>query len=560
MPPSPPDYGPHVTSPPRAPTVNLHGTCARTADDLAIELDSPDRQAALERIVHTPGDFVITIAWPDEDAIVSSLYGVTQHHYTVTNDEYGRRLVHAPTVLDVISRAGLAWSWNFAALADLAELEYLLDDDTLHPNVRRVPPRSVLRFRNGTLTTTTLDWDELHPRRASTPREAADAFNEEVARWLTSDAVLSISGGLDSRVMLGAMLRAGHRPRCVVMGNADSTDVVISRAIANKFDLDLTQIPVYLNDYPRVGETVAAITNGTKPAKHWHTYLYSSRAGLSCNTPLFVGTAGEFARTFLLDGGAPVRLLDRVAPNISGLVWRHRRNIRGRTFFRHDLHGLRPELAEQLRPGHVADRRHRRQVDLCTHPKGMLAGLDRYYLSHQVRRFGGNGVALYQASASCVMPFVCHGWVDAIWNLPAKWKMGSRWHRFALEQDAPALLDFPCDAGTGPTPVRLPPFYYVPRSGPRAVPYADYRRWFRHPDLLAHIRTHRDALAELVDPDHLDQMLDDHAKTGRRLFGVSFLMLMAAWSAARRRTVANASSTTSDQARTKLHSRPFGAT
>ncbi|MEE9382627.1 MAG: hypothetical protein V3V08_04350 [Nannocystaceae bacterium] len=507
-----------------APRIVIHGYCeldARAIGDRFAEHGS----AWLRDLCLLRGDFVVVIEDGEDVYLVSSSFAGTQYHYA----QCGDRVQHGRTVLDVLRKSGRPWRWNWAALADLAELEYILEDDSLHPDVHRVAPRSVLHFSGASLHRFAHSWESLHPPGRGSAAATLDAFNEELSYWAAGQHnVLSISGGLDSRVMLSALLRGGHRFRAVVMGPKDSYDVRVSSALSRRFGFDLERVELDLGAYLRQADAIVELTNGTKPAKHWHTYLYSNEASVDHSNRFFVGMAGEYARTFLLDGGLGVRALDRLPLRLVSLVWAHRRRIRGRCFFEGDLPQLNPELAQQL-GGAGASTRHLRLAQLAAASPGLLAGLDRYYLEHQVRRFGGNGLALYEANTRWIAPFMTRAWTRAVWQLPRRWKLDSRWHRYALQQNAPDLLRFPDAANARTTHVRTRPFYYIPRSGAKPIPYADYNAWFRSDAILGHVLDHRGVLEEIITRQGIEALVQRQRLRGDRVFAISLILAMGAW-------------------------------
>lgn len=52
------------------------------------------------------------------------------------------------------------------------------------------------------------------------------------------DIALTLTGGMDSRVILACLLKAGIKPKCLTFGNPQAVDVVISKQIAKYFGLD----------------------------------------------------------------------------------------------------------------------------------------------------------------------------------------------------------------------------------------------------------------------------------------------------------------------------------
>ncbi|MFI3265794.1 MAG: hypothetical protein R3Y15_01415 [Rikenellaceae bacterium] len=53
-----------------------------------------------------------------------------------------------------------------------------------------------------------------------------------------SDIALTLTGGMDSRLILAALLRAGLKPKCLTFGNHAAIDVLLSKHIASDFNLE----------------------------------------------------------------------------------------------------------------------------------------------------------------------------------------------------------------------------------------------------------------------------------------------------------------------------------
>jgi Asparagine synthase len=496
--------------------LRICGYCNSTPRELLGILRDSGPQAVQE----VPGEFVVAIEGPDEQFLISSPYGVTQYFYL----ESARRLVHADTVLGVIRQAGLEWQWNWRALADLATLDHLLECETLHARVRRVPPGSVVHCRSGRVEIRQRTWREWHPPHAATVDEALRAMNEDTLRWSRGDIVVAMSGGFDSRAILSALLAAGLKPQLLTVGFPDSTDVVIARAIAARLGLPHDVVEVHPEDYATHGDEITAATSGTKLAWHWHSDLFMRRAGLDPASVLFAGANGEFARTYYLNFGVAAELAAAAPGPVLRALWTQKaKNI------------FRPEERRTLNPAlqTFLDRTGQRErverlVRLC--PGGLLAGLDRFYLGQRVRNFIGNGLRLYGLHAQVRTPFLSREWVRAVWNLERRWKLGSNWHRYAIRQNEPRLMEFPEKGGSGPMAHGAPTLYWWPwRRRTPVKGYVDCRSWFRSPVIANFLRANAHRMEELVSAATVDAILREHERGGDRTRTLAFLLTMSFW-------------------------------
>ncbi len=405
-----------------------------------------------------PGDFVMAGRTAEGGTLlVSSPLSAMPYYWARCPDG---SVVHGPTVFDVVERAGLPWRWNRDALRAMAMLEHPLGEQTLHPAVFRCPAGSVLhadpRGRVEQLR-------YFEPRRLFEGRSSrADtlASFRQVHREMDSAApVVSLSSGLDSRLLLASLLSRGHRPRCATMGSAQATDMHVARRIAASVGLPHEVVELRPSDYLRWGQRAAEATSGSKSARHFHTFIYAQRLGLSPNDVHHVGANGGFARTTLFDVGLLARVLDAVhAPlmHLTGLVRIHSRTA-GSHLLRTPLGSKRLDVARAF-------------ALQTTLRSGSLNRLDELLAYQRVRHFIGNGQAMY-ASASLVRPpFLDARWMCAVGGLPRADKLGSNFHRYAIESLRPGLLGHATDERSRPVAARAPALYAL-RQG-SSVPYA----------------------------------------------------------------------------------------
>jgi len=469
-----------------------------------------------------PGNFIVTIETPEETTLISSAHGVCNYFYTVQAGQ----LFHGDTVANILRESKLPWRWDWQALADVALLEQTLDNETLHPAIQRLPPATILRFSAGRTTLTKQTWEEVHPAAPASADQALQIFNAETARWFAEPTVVSMSGGFDSRVILASMLHQQLRPdRLLTLGFEQSTDVQISVAIAKHFNLPLQRVELEPQDYLRHGARISALTNGTKPAGHWHTHLYTRKANLDPTTRLYIGSNGEFCRSFLLDKGIVTRLAGMVPGE---MLLRKFWSLKFRPpFHPEDLASLHPEWARYFAPP-ARQEFAQRAVELS--PGGLLPGLDHFYLRQRVRHFIANGLKLYADSSVPITPFLNVDWTREVWNLPRKWKQGSNWHRFAIARNCPELLNFPEEKWGPAMPARAPALYWA-RAAKKSVivPYHHYGEWFRAGPLWEFVRENAGAIDDIIDPQAVVRICDEHRRLGGRERLLSFFMMLCFW-------------------------------
>jgi len=496
--------------------IKLIGYCALSKEEI-LKKFIKEGQSSLTNLI---GEYVIVIENNIETYLITSAYGVCQYYYTVQENN----LFHDDTVIGVLKKSGLSWAWNWTTLADLSFLDHVLENDTLHSQIYRVLPGSTLHFQQGSLTLSSLKWEDLNPFFSAKPSTALNLFNQSIETWAKDDVVVSMSGGFDSRVILSSLLKQGCKPSLLTMGSENSTDVVISQQIASELGLDLSVVKLNIEDYLKYGYRVAALTNGTKTARHWHTYLYCLPIK-DADSVFFVGTNGEFARTFYFDKGRMAMIKNWLDPS-SNLrqVWQQRLNS---IFKPEEIKGLHPGFAQEFDENHQSMRL-KRLMDLSHNT--LLPGLDRFYLEQRVKNFMGNGLKLYSENVSWRAPFLSAEWISTIWNLPRSWKLGSNWHRFAIQKNYPKLLNFPEEGKAERMYAKAPLGYWQPSANKYpVVSYANYPEWFSQDLIVDFIIENAALISDLITESTVKSIVIEHKENRNRLSTVAFLVSLIFW-------------------------------
>ena len=325
----------------------------------------------LESLRDVGGEYILILQGENECALITSPVGAMHYYYYYD----GSRFYHGDKIIDILAQASIPWQWNWSGLGDLCQLENLTNNQTLHPSVRRVPPGTCLYHKNGQLKLDSKSYIDSIPRLRPSPNAAVEAMNQEVATWSGNNPYLSLSGGFDSRVILGSMLQQRIKPHLITMGNDHCSDVSTAKAIASEYNLTHDLIRINISDFFEHAPKISYLTNGTKTAWHWHTYLYPLKARIPTESSFFVGTLGEFARSYYFDKGQLGRLAE-LNPNWAlHKFWSMKLN-RHPTFLPNELSSLNGQFAEQLYPAGISARAER----LTSYCKSQfLPGLTRYY-------------------------------------------------------------------------------------------------------------------------------------------------------------------------------------
>lgn len=492
----------------------IYGYCDKSIE--AIECDI--RKNRIDRLTELGGEYTLVYESFNEVVIVTSRIGAIHYFYFYD----GQKFFHSEHILDIVEAAGLSWEWNWESLGDLCELENLTENRTLHRNVRRVPAGSILKF-DGNLVLRSLKLLDLLKVEETNAVDAVDVFNSETLKWVGNNPYLSLSGGFDSRAILSSMLKQGVYPSLVTLGNETSSDVKVASQIAKNFSLNHILVELSIDDLLKNGQRIAYITNGSKPACHWHTYLYPKKASVPNDQSFFVGTLGEFARSYYFDKGFISLLAEGFPMFMQERFWMLKLS-RHKTFKHSELTSLCDELKNQIDAKGTLCRA-RRNAKLASGE--FLSGGTKYYLEQRVPNFYANGIRMYNDTSQWRSPFHNLEWLKIIWSLSDNWKLGSNWHRLAIKRNYPALLEFPEEKGLSRSRMlsKAPPLYWT--SPVQRLKYDTYdlsETWYCKEEVQSFILDNHRELDDLIDRRLCEEILKEHKRYQTRTKAISFIL------------------------------------
>jgi len=209
--------------------------------------DTPDA-GAVSRFVARDGEFVVVLVDRARERAI------------VVTDRHGRLPLYrrAASGREVISRdlGFVAFECDGPGLrpdgvAEFLLFGYPLGDGTVFDGVTRVPPASIVRLPEGTVASAhpPYDFDAVDD-----VADAGDAA-ERVAAGLVeacraraaghAPVLLSLSGGIDSRMVAGALRRAGVVPQALTHADAAAgADVEVARQVAERLALPWEALPI----------------------------------------------------------------------------------------------------------------------------------------------------------------------------------------------------------------------------------------------------------------------------------------------------------------------------
>jgi hypothetical protein len=190
-------------------------------------------------------------------------------------------------------RMGMPRSVDIDGVADALRWGHPLDGRTIFKDLAIVPPRSEVLLKTGSpprirpVTTEKRGqtYDSLSPQQLLEAQLAA--IEASASRIPASGSFLSLSGGLDSRTALVALLTQGIRVPCVSMASSPhSLDARIARQFCAANDLSHRVIEFchdYVERLPDLLKESAALTGGVAAlSQTLDLYLYSQLESGSC--------------------------------------------------------------------------------------------------------------------------------------------------------------------------------------------------------------------------------------------------------------------------------------
>jgi asparagine synthase (glutamine-hydrolysing) len=184
--------------------------------------------------------------------------------------EHDGALVVASTTDAFLSHPGFRAVLDEHGLAAILLTTHLLDGRTLLRGVRRLGAGALLAFPPGGPAREHVQWTpstDRPPDRWPTP-EDVDAFDAllagAVARHVPAEAPagLMLTGGRDSRLLAGYMLRAGREVRAITWGQRRDDDVALARRVARATGIPHAIRPERLGELPGHARRTARFEQG----------------------------------------------------------------------------------------------------------------------------------------------------------------------------------------------------------------------------------------------------------------------------------------------------------
>ena len=475
--------------------------------------------------------------------IIGDHYGLLPLYYTCNSGV----LVFC-TKLGPLLKSGLVrWELDPEAVLDFFTYEHLTGDRTLADTVHVLSPGTILRFEHGRshIHHYFSEVAEIADNRTASSGEVADKLYEELSRSVAasmadrSRVAITLSGGLDSRALLGCAVR--HRPdlRTYTFGGPDCRDVQYAQRLSKICCVPHTAVNIdgtYLNQWLDHG---LYITGGMVSCTHYHILqladlLYEEADVILDGLGGDAMTGGHLTWTMVNTRSVDVAV--NAVYNLRATGW---------ATFEARRQLFEPDFLEQT------DYDPRNAV--CNHFENLADrpvwwGCHRFDLLERQRRFIQFGPHQLRGLIDVRTPFYASSLVEFAKSLEAKDLLGQRSYRRMHVKHLPAMAAVP-DSTRGlpltwpgsvrfakraydfacrrlPIPARN--LLYSVRESP--VNYADWFRTGLRPFVEDRLREPASGLDGIIQRKEVDRVIHEHMSgTCNHTSKIGCLLTFSAW-------------------------------
>ena len=405
------------------------------------------------------------------------------------------------------------------SLTELFEIGFVTGDRTLFSNVRVFPPGSLARLTDGALSfrrfwrpefaehDDQFDADRIAPVIDSTLGAAV-----QQRLGLAGRAAVSLSGGMDSRLLLAAAVKARVPVCACTFGPEDSRDHVIAALVAQKLGVSHHRFVDTPHGSAGIFETGVRKTGGMINVLDF-TGMMHLREIARATDIVANGYGGNELFGFLAFGLLRVR---RVRCREILAAWLAGKLNPG--WSAHELEGIRRSLGD-----HIPPCIERLEAVLAGYPaQHPLLLVYHFFLEEKARRANLLGVMSDTLHLEPVVPFYSPAVVDLALTIPPRERLLARFYRRLLReqhQEVAAITynrtGLPADAST---------FRIALRKLRRSVrrrrdPDSPWDKWLRgelREYVQDHLLTGRPRIADFVRPDWVRRVMTDFLAGGDR--------------------------------------------
>jgi asparagine synthase (glutamine-hydrolysing) len=423
----------------------------------AIRVDEPVLGMLLDRLPKS-GESALTD--------LNGIFAIARHDpvsgiLEVITDRLGSLHIYQATIDSclVISTSSMVMAallrprWDLTSCREFLATGTVFEHRTLWQGIEKLAPATVYRFERGRERGRSRYWDlraVAYDRARSNEHveRLADALEKAISTLARHFArpVMDLTGGFDSRALLGAMLRTGSNFATVVNGNPGDGDVVTAARIAE--DLGLRhrhQVPQVLRGRDWWGKAQASLPlcDGEYDVLAYaRTFDVQSRLASEFDISIN-GSNGEICKGYWWELLLP----------FTG--WRgrfdERRVAAGRFAVCREEPLLQERFADDL-VGHFGGVIHRANAGFEKLPNTVK--MDNVYLTLRMQRWNGRIASATSRIWPCVAPFMFREPMEIALAAPPSIRVRHRLTRRLIEYLDPRLSRMPLAEGYPAVPLR----------------------------------------------------------------------------------------------------------
>lgn len=389
--------------------------------------------------------------------LVSDQYGLLPLYYTVQDNG----LIFCTKLAPLLQSGLVQWKLDPKALIDFFTYEHVTGDHTLADSVHVLLPATILQFQNCTVNTRSYShqiFTNIDSTRISVDM-AADMLYEQLSNSVASAVsgrsrvAITLSGGLDSRALLGCAVK--HRPdlQTYTFGPPDSSDVRYARKLAHVCGVKHTSINADGNYLYRWFDHGLFVTSGMVSCIHYHILQLADALAAEADVVLD-GLGGD-----ALTGGHLTRRMINADSTEIALNAIYRQHATGWTTIEVRRNFFEPDFlrTSNYNPKNAIRKYFEKLVD-----RPLWYGCHLFDLCERQRRFIQFGPHQLRTLVDVRTPFYSVNLVEFLKNLEAMHLMGQRTYRFMHIKHLPALSKVP-DSARG-----------MPLSRPESIRFAKH--------------------------------------------------------------------------------------
>ncbi|GAA3110345.1 hypothetical protein [Streptosporangium carneum] len=386
----------------------------------------------------------------EDGALLAAVDQLGMRHLYLAEGPGWAALSTSPTSLARLTGGGL----DLDVLGAYRLIGHHLGTDTPYAGVRKIPAGHVVRLSEGRATLTPYKSPGHPPTTdlAEAVRRAARILRDNMERLLDEhpDAVLQLSGGLDSRILLAAVPEGRRRQvRALTLASVESRDQELATRIATAYRLERQVI-----DMDRMAGLTPARAHELVTAAALSTGGINNPVQLAVQEwaeaqaprePRINGFGGEFSRAFYYLGqrqhpGPTPQLVDRLAE------WR---------IF--SVEYADPEMfTGDFAAETKASTMRRLREMFAGYRTDWLSSTDEFYFHERTQRMVGATLSTACTRYTTLSPMLHPAFVEQARAMDPAVKLYSRYNAMLLDRLAPDLARIPLDTGLRPVTLFAP--------------------------------------------------------------------------------------------------------